>query len=426
MKTALCLQSQCHVWHDVIWACWWCFCFVCCLQCSVSTLGLLRYCAALEFSSMNWSLQVRRGRKSWVSGGWWSMVKGSQSWLETDWMLTIGEKYWRELLLEVYVVLEGPNIGETGALNCKCLWKHVVWSAGFPEVFPNFKKGFIYLFFRKPSTRIFFWLVTINCKIVAFFVVCPWFFLYQTYISVMKKTKIHQNHQQFGQQFHQTAQQFPPNCSAVWSAVSPNCWAVWAKVQQFHQTAEQFGETAEDLAKLLSSLAKLPVWWNCWPNCWAVWGKLLSSLAKLLSSGQTAQQFGETADKTAEQFVGNCWAVWWNCWANCWPFCPKCWAIYLKLLNFFVFLHEFFIIISSCFPFGVEFPFWNHWCSESSVWFPDKTWHDLFVWNNTVDMHVEQHKWRNTRESSWKLFFNKLPNRPEKVFLNTVAWYVWK
>lgn len=30
MKTALCLQSQCHVWHDVIWACWWCFfCVVC-------------------------------------------------------------------------------------------------------------------------------------------------------------------------------------------------------------------------------------------------------------------------------------------------------------------------------------------------------------------------------------------------------------
>lgn len=89
------------------------FFFLCCLQCSVSTLGLLRYCAALEFSSMNWSLQVRRGRKSWVSGGWWSMVKGSQSWLETDWRLTSGEKYWRELLLEVYVVLEGPNIGET-------------------------------------------------------------------------------------------------------------------------------------------------------------------------------------------------------------------------------------------------------------------------------------------------------------------------
>ena len=30
MKTALCLQSQCHIWHDVIWACWWCFfCVVC-------------------------------------------------------------------------------------------------------------------------------------------------------------------------------------------------------------------------------------------------------------------------------------------------------------------------------------------------------------------------------------------------------------
>ena len=76
---------------------------------------------------MNWSLQVRRGRKSWVSGGWWYMVKGSQSWLETFWRLTIGEKYWRELLLEVYVMLEGPNIGETYWNGQAHIFWHSIW-----------------------------------------------------------------------------------------------------------------------------------------------------------------------------------------------------------------------------------------------------------------------------------------------------------
>ena len=97
MKTALCLQSQCHIWHDVIWACWWCFFVLFAVQCFHSGIAKVLRSFGIFFHELELASEKREKKLS----PWGLVVHGKGkpeligNILEAD--------YWREILERVVI-----------------------------------------------------------------------------------------------------------------------------------------------------------------------------------------------------------------------------------------------------------------------------------------------------------------------------------
>ena len=170
------------------------------------------------------------------------MVQGNESWLETYWRLTIGEKYWRQLLLSCFLGKPICSIGEakkwrnwfesSRALNCgiASVFGNMWFDLLVPLSCSQYQERLHLLVFRANLQLEYF----SGCNIVQCFFWVPSvhvvLFLPNCHASFLQKTtKSHPNHEQFGQHF----------------------WGETA--EQFGQTAEQFGETADKTAEHFGS-----------------------------------------------------------------------------------------------------------------------------------------------------------------------------